>query len=386
MTTTESTNSSNTTWCDICQLECRSEIAFLCHTLGKPHRLQANLPVLTFAEQRNALKEQRHLMGQEMNLQVTEPPRVATTYSATRNINTTSAATAPSSTTRPTQTTPTPSSTPNPLAAAATLHGSSLEYARYIAPGVDEFGCFVDGNSIPNEDSLDDSRIDKVDLSRLDDTERMKQQEYEDAVVEVALFNYAQYHNLDPQTVKFAQVEATSAGIEGWASCVLSLAVAQTEGNSNNDDDNNNNGEDRKLASKKAVKGDEVEARALRQALLESMGTRVTTPHVQVLASLYQYQVDDDDSVDEDASSADDDDDEDSYDYEDDEYENEEYSDDEHDESDDNTNTSKELDGSSWSRVEEKDSDWSVVSHTSSSYAMPDAVDFAKESALGDEW
>ena len=44
---------------------------------------------------------------------------------------------------------------------------------------------------------------------------------YDEAVLDVALYNYECFHHLGRGTASFAEVVATSAGVEGWASCVI---------------------------------------------------------------------------------------------------------------------------------------------------------------------
>lgn len=96
---------------------------------------------------------------------------------------------------------------------------------------------------------------------------------YDDAVVEVALYNYECFYGLKPGTACVEFIRSTSAGIEGWAASVLSEEKDQqpseetvaTEGASADADEK---------GGTRRRKGDEEEARMLQIALLESVGAR----------------------------------------------------------------------------------------------------------------
>lgn len=322
--------------CNLCRIDCDSSVNLRCHSLGKRHRQKAGLPVLTFSQQRAILKREGYLKAYKS---FSTPSSPSAPLTSATPVATSAAATATSAATvAKTKTT-------------AQLY--RLTEAQNVVPGIDQFGCLSDGDDI-----VEDSRLNDFDLSRLDDVERIKQREFDDAVVEVALFNYAQYHNLIPQTVKFSQVCATSAGIEGWASCLLQKNLAPRKDNTRNDDKGN------LPTHTKRVKSDDQEARELQQALLESLGTTVATSHVRTLANLYSYG-------EEDGSEEDDEnDDETTY----------EYEDDEHSE---NGNDEEKEDASSSGGEGDSDSVWSIVSHTSSSYALIEAPEWKKATTPG---
>jgi hypothetical protein len=91
------------------------------------------------------------------------------------------------------------------------------------------------------------------------------------AVIDVALYNYEMFHNLLPGTATFTMVHGTSAGIEGWATAVISEETPNAGQEAANASVNSMS--ERRKPGRKS-RGDEEEALQLQIALLESVGAK----------------------------------------------------------------------------------------------------------------
>ncbi len=86
--------------------------------------------------------------------------------------------------------------------------------------------------------------------------------------------NYETFYNLKPGTVTPVILEHTSAGIAGWASCVLTEASPK-KSKTRDDTDKKRKLEDPQGSTPCRKRGDDEEARELQLALLESIGVDV---------------------------------------------------------------------------------------------------------------
>jgi len=331
-------------WCGLCQVDCQSATSLYGHQLGRKHRNRANLPTLMQAEiWRAQLSCQANLPKLEPAKPLAQPKETIEGPNLPTHRNRDNL--------------PTLTKAEIWRAQLCQTNPPKLEPAKPLAQPKET----IEGPA------FSDAFLDNVDLSRVDDTERMQQREYEDAVVELALYNYASYHKImEPGEVTFAQVRATSAGIVGWAAACLggnttSGTTTTTEVTAA-----------AKTPPTTIVHSDEEEARQLQTALLESMGARppaAARPQMGAVGNLYYYRRDTD--SDDDSEEDGDDNDTTTYEYE--------------EESDDNDNDASEEEKEDCSSRdgESSTSAWSLVSHTSSSYAMPDLAEFSETTALG---
>ena len=150
-------------------------------------------------------------------------------------------------------------------------------YIKRCIPEVDDFGCLVvdDSGSCPSDGEA-------------------SVEGFDEAVTAVALYNYETFYNLSSDTATVEVVAKTSAGILGWASCVLQKATPELSQAILDDHKN----ETISLEDQKPYNnGDEKEDLLLQQALLESIG-------VKVVSSVgYDEDIQDDDEGDDDNCS-----------------------------------------------------------------------------------
>ena len=90
---------------------------------------------------------------------------------------------------------------------------------------------------------------------------------YDDAVVDVAMYNYESFHGLEHGTAAFGDVASTSAGINGWAACTI-----QEEQDPPISEDDQTDEECTPRPDNPKKRSDPEEDRQLQIALLESIG------------------------------------------------------------------------------------------------------------------
>lgn len=112
-------------------------------------------------------------------------------------------------------------------------------------------------------------RGDDVDYGRClntNDDARLWQSEFDDAVVELALYNYETFYKLESGTATYTTVYSTSAGIDGWAACTFDDVVVEPKKEEGKEADS-----ETATPKKVAPRGDEEENRMLRLAMMESV-------------------------------------------------------------------------------------------------------------------
>ncbi|CAB9503651.1 expressed unknown protein [Seminavis robusta] len=109
---------------------------------------------------------------------------------------------------------------------------------------------------------------DDVDYTAVEDAARMLQDKHDDAVVAVALHNYETFFGMEDGTATYAQVNGTSAGIDGWASSAINNVSID---NQQNDNDEGKSKPADHVTAKEDHRGDTEESRMLKRAMMESL-------------------------------------------------------------------------------------------------------------------
>lgn len=117
----------------------------------------------------------------------------------------------------------------------------------------------------------------------------LDEKDYDEAVVVVALHNYESFHEIQHGTVDLEALEATSAGVKGWAASVLEGGEVKPDCSKSKDANTSN--------PKRHTKGDDEEAQFLQRTLLESVGVQTCHPE---MGNQYEYSKDAGSTADED--------------------------------------------------------------------------------------